>query len=173
MIDSFKTDWSAWSFLKIAGYYIGTAFIASMEYVNLSDNLLVALSAALFLDTLLGVIKNIRLGGKPSSRFGIKGIIGKVLGLFIIASVGAILKLGLGIEALGFVSTAFSLMLIYELYSIIAHAYSIFTRKKIKEYDAMSMVFKFALRYLRKLAEKLIKISDKEFKEEDEDEDEY
>jgi len=154
-----KADWSAEGIIKVLGYYITTAYFATLNYLELTSSLLGALSIAMLLDTVLGIWKAKKLKIKPTSRIGWRGLLGKVLGLLLVGAVGAIFKLGFNVESLVFVNVAMSLMLVYELYSMVAHAYTLWTGIKTKEYDAISIMLRYLLDWLRKFAEVMIKKS--------------
>jgi hypothetical protein len=151
-----QTDYSIIGFFKSLWYIVFTLYVTTLQYVEIEHHLLAALTGAMVLDTVLGIWKAKKLGIKPSSRIGWRGI----LGLLLVGVAGALFKYAFNIESFIFVSAAVSFMFIYELYSSIAHAYTIYTGVKIKEFDAISMMFKFCLFYLRKMAEKIIKVSD-------------
>lgn len=155
-----ETDYSVIGFFKSLWYFIFTAYVTTLNYVEIEHHLLAGLGLAMTLDTILGIWKAKKLGLKPSSRVGWRGLLGKILGLLLVGIVGALFKYAFNIESFIFVSAAVSFMFIYELYSSVAHGYTIYTGKKIREFDAISMMFKFVLFYLRRMAEKIIKVSD-------------
>lgn len=154
--EMYKIDWSLEGILKSIIYPFAVVFGASINYIEVKHNILTAAFIALILDTIFGVAKAYKLGIKPSSKEGWKGLIGKLLGLLLVGGVAAIFKL-LGIEVSYFVNGLLMILTVYELYSAIANFYTARTGIKVKEYDAISIILKIMLDKLKAIGELLIK----------------
>ncbi len=151
-----KIDWTLAGVLQALFYGVAGLIVNSFDYIQVKDNILWAMAIAIVLDTVTGVSKSIKLGIKPTSRDGWRGLYGKFLGILFLAGGTAILKL-LGINITVFLNTCLTILTVYEVYSAGGNVYTWRTGKKVEEYDAMSIVLKVFLEKLKEIAEILIK----------------
>lgn len=154
--EMYKIDWSPEGILKTVIYPIAVAFGSTLDYIDIKHNVLTAAFIAIVLDTIFGIAKAKRLGIKPTSKEGWRGMIGKLLGLLLLGGVAAILKL-IGLDVSLFVNGLLFILIVYEIYSAVANFYTARTGVKVKEYDAISIVLKLLLDKLKTVGEALIK----------------
>lgn len=152
----YKIDWSPEGILKTVIYPVAVAFGSTLNYIDIKQNIMTAALIAIALDTIFGIAKAKKLGIKPSSKEGWKGLIGKLLGLILLGGSAAILKL-MGLDTSVFVNGLLFILIVYELYSAVANFYTARTGVKVKEYDAISIVLKLLLDKLKSIGEALVK----------------
>lgn len=152
----YKVDWSIEGIVKTLVYYTAVSLSFLIDYVEIKDKILVAVLIALILDTVLGSAKAKKLGIKPTSREGWRGLQAKLLGLLLVGGVGAILKL-LGFSIGIFINSILVILVVYEVYSAVGNFYTMRTGIKVKEYDAVSIVLKLVLDKLKAIGDVLIK----------------
>ncbi len=120
-----------------------TAIFISM---GLSPVVWAILGTLVLLDVFTGTIKQIRIGGRVTSRRFIIGLFSKIVTAGIVP-----LALGLTGKALtilsgidmnvgSFISVAFGLLILSEFYSIIGNVVSIKTGEKVEEFDAVTTI---------------------------------
>ena len=157
-LNKYSLDLSPLGIFKAIIYFLATSFTSTLAYINVKQEIVFALTLAMVFDTITGFIKTKRIGQKPSSKVGKKGILDKVLLLGAVLLLGVVGKLLL-IDLSWFIVNVLILLTIFEVYSIFGNLLIARTGKEdVEEIDAVSLVIKIIRDYLKKL---ITKISEK------------
>lgn len=140
-------DFTNVGIVKSVLYWLLTGIISTMNYIDVSLNLAIALAVAMGFDTLTGIFKAHALSEPITSKKGKRGIYEKVLTLSAVLLIGVLGKL-LGIDLSWLVSSTLIILTIFESYSFLGNIGSIRTGKEMEELDAVSSVIKFLRRNL-------------------------
>jgi hypothetical protein len=139
---------SWWILIKNASY-VGAIFL------GLSIHNYGILAFFMLLDTILGVTRvGIVHGGQAikSMRLG-SGIIAKIL-IILIPILLAYAGKGIGLNLISVASAGISILILAHLYSILGNIHSIYLRRDVYEFDAIS----WALTKIQNVIEKFMKI---------------
>lgn len=151
-MEEIKLDTTAWGWIKSAGYAIAIVVGNFLTKINVTTDLIIALSVLMVLDWITGMWKAHKLSIPITSKRSNKGLLEKSVLLIIplvIAYVANVIGVPLGIT----IKTIFSMLVVAELYSLIGNCYCIYTGENQKEYDAVTAV----LMYIKKSIMKLLK----------------
>lgn len=143
-----------WVFVKNMSYV--AAFVASVEWLGFNAQSLSIYMALMFLDVATGVTRAAIVDGCRSvkSSIGIRGVLSKILVLTGLFSLGLAGK-GVGFDMSPLVQGAVTVFILAELYSILGNIYSIRTKKRKVEFDAIAWL-------LHQVRETLMRMSPKE-----------
>lgn len=140
-------DFTNAGIVKAILYWFLTGVVSTMNYIDVSVNLAIALAVAMGFDTLTGLMKAKALSQPITSKKGKRGVYEKVLTLTAVLLIGVLGKL-LGIDLSWLVSSSLIILTIFETYSFLGNIGSIRTGKETEELDAVSSVIKFLRRNL-------------------------
>lgn len=127
----------------------------TLAYTNINPETFTILGFFLLMDTVTGVTKAIAVGKKPTSRMFIIWVISKLLLLMIPLFISLLAKATVpewNIERM--IAISLWLLTTAEFYSIIQNIVSIKLGREIEEYDAITKVLTWLLRYIRALIDK-------------------
>lgn len=162
---------SSWAVIATYKYTWYISSILIFQYLNISSEQLAILWALMVADFILWVWKQIRIDTKElSSHNAWLWLMKKLTTLIIIFSVSLGMKWNgiLDESSAIFMRWMISLLVTFEIYSIIQNWYTIRTWKIVKEYDAISIMLKSFWLFIRNLIDKrlwsmeAIKINDNE-----------
>lgn len=124
-------------------------------FVGLSFESYTILAVFMVLDTILGVIKAAVLSheGEKVVSYRLKsGILSKI-SVMLVPLLLAWTGRGIGLDLVAVAQATLALLILSEFYSILGNIYSIYTRKKVDEFDAIGWI----LRILRDRIERTLK----------------
>lgn len=138
MVNHIANNPEQWKLTTLA-IYIPFAYLGQM--FMLDSEALFAYALLLLIDTFTGFAKTISLGQSPTSRRLIVGVISKI-SMLIIPIVLALGAKGIGKDFSPLIDTVIYVLILSEIYSIIANIYTIKTRKTVEEFDAISLILR-------------------------------
>lgn len=141
--------------LKKVGRASYASLILLLAYTNINPESFWILWFFLTMDTITWVTKVIAIGWKPTSRRFIIGVISKLLLLVVPMMLSLLAKVTVpewDIQKM--LGMAMGLLCLAEFYSIIQNIVSIRLRREVEEYDAITKVFVYILRYIRAILDK-------------------
>ena len=124
--------------------------VTLLNYLDLDHEAIFILSALLVVDTVTGVMKVVAMKDKPTSTRLANGIISKGL-LFLVPLIVALMAKGLDLDLVIFVKSVVSLLIISESYSVLGNIYTVIYKKKVEEFDVMSIILKKIRALLNKI----------------------
>lgn len=139
--------------LAIKQTTLSISLITIFTYLGIDAKVFGLYVALLFIDFTTGVIKGIR-NKDLSSRRAVNGFFSKFTILLLILSIWVFGKIN-NYDMSYILSGTFFALSLAELYSIIGNTYEIHTGKKIKEYDAVGIILKNALAFVRSKLESI------------------
>ncbi|MCK4500908.1 phage holin family protein [Candidatus Babeliales bacterium] len=141
------TKTSVWVLLK-NGMYIPAFVLAA----GISVNAINALAVLVMLDTVLGILKVVKIDGWRSvtSRRLAGGVISKLV-LLLVPVTLALASLGVGVDIKWLVQSSITVLILSETYSVLGNIHSINTGKETPEFDAVQ----FILLRIKSLLDKL------------------
>jgi hypothetical protein len=133
---------------------------AFVEYSQVPDFLIKGLTFLFLFDTATGIAAARKLKKKNkkikiSSTIGIRGIIYKMTMLLVILGAASFMKFT-KIDGDSFIITVFSLMMVFEAYSILGNVRTYKTGKKKDEYDTVTLLLDAVMKRFRKLIRVLL-----------------
>lgn len=140
--NSEQVDTSFWGFVKAVFYIIGALIGASLDYAEIERSLLATLTILMFADWVTGLLKAWKLKIDITSKRSNKGVIEKICLLAIPIAIAFTFKT-VGIEMSMTIKSAFTMLIVAELYSLVGNCYCIYTGVDEKEFDAVTAVLKF------------------------------
>lgn len=127
--------------IKYIAFMLYAPFVALIEFTELNKLTIICLTLLIVIDLITGVIKTIRVNKKPTSTRLANGVFSKLVLLFIPVSVALAVK-GLGLNFVVLLDTTLAILMLSELYSIVANIYTIRTKEEVPEFDAVSAILK-------------------------------
>ena len=127
------------SAIKITWYVVA---IWVFEYLSIEQLQILILSILMLIDTFTWIAKQFRLDkqGITSHRLW-AGLVKKILTMMFLFSFALMFK-WIGADWTTYIKFVFSLLIMWEFYSITQNIYSYSTWKKIEEYDVISLIIK-------------------------------
>lgn len=127
--------------LKYYALMLYAPFLAIANYTGLDAIAIECLTILVLIDIVTGISKTICIGKKPTSTRLANGIFSKLILLLIPVCVAIAVK-GLGLDFSSLIDTTLIVLILSELYSIIANIYTIRTKKQVEEFDAISIILR-------------------------------
>lgn len=151
-----KIDNSAKGWFEVLTYIIATSY-AWLNGKGIDAYVVSVLLGFMILDMILGVWKSIVVSTleNPTSRKAKRGILAKVMMLTIPIICGLIWGAFDARDGIRITNMMLTALMIAEGYSNIANAYSIYARKEIEEFDAVTFVFKKTAEKLKNFLEQI------------------
>lgn len=141
--------------LKKAGRMSYASIILLLSYTDIRPESFWILWFFLVMDTITWVTKVIAIWWKPTNRRFILGVISKLLLLMVPLMLSLLAKVTVpDREIQKMLGMAMGLLCLAEFYSIIQNIVSIRLRKEVEEYDAITKVFVYILKYIRSILDK-------------------
>ncbi|SED10768.1 Bacteriophage holin family protein [Tenacibaculum sp. MAR_2009_124] len=138
--------------------YLFIGFYTWLNSVGINAYAFHVLVFFMVLDMCFGAWKANRVPelSNPSSREAKKGIVSKIIMFSIPVVVGFMWGLFDKANALKVVNTSLMALAVAEGYSVVANAGSVYSRKNLVEYDAVTFVFKTTSRIIKNILEKIL-----------------
>ncbi|WP_440880627.1 phage holin family protein [Tenacibaculum sp. C7A-26P2] len=138
--------------------YLAICFYSWLNSVGIDAYAFHVLLLFMVLDMFFGVLKAKKIPElkNPSSREAKKGIVSKIIMFSIPVVVGFTWGLFDKNNAIRVVNTSLIALAIAEGYSVVANAGSVYSGKNLREYDAVTYLFKVVTRLIRGLLEKFL-----------------
>lgn len=147
----FRTYWA---------YALYTTMVVALNNIHIDGYAFVILAILLVADTILWVGKSYVLDGHKPERFSSRklkiGVISKTAILFLVLLVGLAMSVRLGETARIFVNSVLWLLIAWELISIVQNVIVMKTREPLEEWDAVSVVLKWLLSFVKKTVQEKI-----------------
>ena len=127
------------SAIKITWYVVA---IWVFEYLSIEQLQILILSILMLIDTTTGILKQFRLDKQDITSHKLWAwIVKKILTMMFLFSFALMFK-WIGTDWTTYIKFVFSLLIMWEFYSITQNIYSYSTWKKIEEYDVISLIIK-------------------------------
>lgn len=158
--------------IKVIAYGWYAGMIAMFEYLDLSHIQIWALTLFMFFDVVTWIAKQRRLDkqGITSNRLTV-WIVAKLLVLLCIILIALWIKtIWIDWVTIAYLKLAISVLMVWELYSIIWNTYTFNTKQELPEYDVISKFLRMTTAKLKEILDKFFEHEKIDYKEKKEDE---
>ncbi|WP_372937555.1 phage holin family protein [Seonamhaeicola sp.] len=143
-------------FIELFKFLLYPITIFMFDYLKIDQNMIEVLSILMAIDSVLGGIKSVRLGGKWNFSVLLWGIVLKISLLFLPVTLALMAK-ALGYEFEILVKLVLGLMIVSEGYSIVTNYYSAKNKIKLDKFDVISLMLQSIRNRLKKIAMTAVK----------------
>lgn len=147
--------------VKSVGYIWGTSFGALCVYTGLEQEVIIILAVFVAIDFITGIASSISRNQSIASKRMIRWTLAKTLLLmtpFLISLVGIVV----GRNLMPIITLFLSIFAVAELYSIIGNIYELHTGETQQEQDAITMLYKTMLNFIKSKLDRLYKSIDED-----------
>lgn len=131
-------------------------------YLEMDTGIVKVLFYLMVMDTFLGVIKTIVLDDQFSFKKLVLGFVSK-LAVLLVPTALALMSKGLNYNFKWFVTIVMDLLIVSDGISIISNSIAIKTKKKVENFDAMTLMLKLIRNRLVQLFKRLLVIIDPKY----------
>ena len=133
------------------GTYIAT-FLASIEFIGITEMSVFVLTSFILLDIITGILKSGSIYGWKAVKSSTlqRGVIAKCL-VILIPIIIALTGKGVGLELSIFAQSIINVLILSEAYSVIGNIYAVRTGNDKSEFDAVAFVISRVKNVLKKI----------------------